>query len=143
MNQPEVWRHGNPAMGGVASARGLASFYAFLASGARCSGEPFFAEPWLKEMETPRVQGQDQVLLRETAFGPGLMKDPVDEAGGKRRRLFGPSVRAFGHAGAGGSLAFADPDAGLGFACVMNQMVRTVFPTGPVLSLVDALYGEC
>ena len=93
-------------------------------------------------MESPLTQGQDQVFLRETAFAAGFMKDPVDAAGGKTRALFGPSTRAFGHPGAGGSLAFADPSMGIGFAYVMNQMERSVFPTEKALSLVACLYGE-
>jgi CubicO group peptidase (beta-lactamase class C family) len=35
---------------------------------------------------------------------------------------FGPNQHAFGHNGAGGSSAFADPESGVAFAYVMNQM---------------------
>jgi CubicO group peptidase (beta-lactamase class C family) len=36
--------------------------------------------------------------------------------------MFGPSPLAFGHSGAGGSLGFADPQAGIGIGYAMNQM---------------------
>ena len=142
MNDPAVWSVGYPAMGGLASARGLAAFYAFLAIGGACAGTRFFREDMVAAMGTTVVQGPDQVLLRETAFAMGFMKDPVGPDGHKQRQLFGPNTRAFGHPGAGGSLAFADPDTGIGFAYVMNQMERSVFPTEKTLGLVRCLYGE-
>lgn len=136
-NRPETWRAGYPAMGGVGSARGLGRLYAAL-SGAEAAVRADF--------ETALTDREDLVICRQTAFSAGMMKDAVDpETGRKRRALFGPSLRAFGHPGAGGSLAFADPENGLAFAYVMNQMELGVLPGEKALGLVRALYGldEC
>jgi CubicO group peptidase (beta-lactamase class C family) len=56
---------------------------------------------------------------------------------------FGSSgAGALGCPGAGGSIGFADPEARVGFAYVMNQM-QTVFPVDPrALRLIDALYAS-
>jgi CubicO group peptidase (beta-lactamase class C family) len=64
------------------------------------------------------------------------MKDSRDTG----RKLFGPAARSFGHPGAGGSHAFADPENGIGFAYVMNQMEQSVLPNEKSLRLVDAIY---
>jgi CubicO group peptidase (beta-lactamase class C family) len=56
------------------------------------------------------------------------------------RRLFGPSRTSFGHPGAGGSHAFADPENKISFAYVMNQMEQSVLPNEKSLRLVDAIY---
>lgn len=130
-NRPETWRVGFPSMGGVGSARGLGRIYAEL---ARAS--------W-PELEETVSDAEDAVLCQWMAFSGGMMKDSV-VAGTreKRRRLFGPSLRAFGHPGAGGSLAFADPENGVAFAYVMNQMELGVLPGEKSLGLVRALYGE-
>jgi len=55
-------------------------------------------------------------------------------------RLFGPSQASFGHPGAGGSHAFADPENKIAFAYVMNQMEQSVLPNKKSLRLVDAIY---
>ena len=58
--------------------------------------------------------GPDAVLMIPTRFGLGFFLQADFSP------LMGP--RSFGHAGAGGSLGFADPDAGIGFGYVMNKM---------------------
>jgi CubicO group peptidase (beta-lactamase class C family) len=137
MNRPESWRLGQPAFGGVATARGLAKFYWALAT-----GEGGIFSPAIRTAaESTLVDGPDRVLALPTAFSAGFQKDPVDAHGRKVRQHYGPSPRAFGHPGAGGSLAFADPERRLGFAYVMNLIAPGVMPGEPALSLVRALYA--
>lgn len=47
---------------------------------------------------------------------------------------------AFGHVGAGGSLGFADPAAGLSFGYTMNRMGPGLLMNGRSQPLVDAAY---
>jgi CubicO group peptidase (beta-lactamase class C family) len=54
--------------------------------------------------------------------------------------LFGPSAKAFGHPGAGGANAFADPENRLAFSYLMNQMEQRVLPNEKSLRLVEAIY---
>ncbi len=141
MNSPEARAAAFGAFGGIGTARGLAKFYALLAGGGALDGHRFFDPSTLDWMTTTLTQGPDRVLQIETAFSAGFMRDPVDQHGGRRRTHFGPSPHAFGHPGAGGSHAFADPDTSLSFAYVMNQMEAGVFPGPKCLRLVAALYA--
>lgn len=141
MNKPETLTASFPGFGGVGTAQSLAKFYAMLANGGELEGRRFFEPHIVSWMTTTLTQGDDRVLLLETAFSAGFMQDPVGAGGMKRRSTFGPSSRAFGHPGAGGSHAFADPDRGLAFAYVMNQMEPGVLPNAKSLRLVEAIYG--
>lgn len=135
MNSPKAWAAGLPAMGGVGSASGLAKFYQ-IAIGAMPGP---FSEAVRKALAELQICGEDKVLLRETAFTCGCQKDPVDAEGNKKRFLYGKSTAAFGHPGAGGSHGFGDPDSGLSFAYVMNQMELSVMPGARCTGLVDRL----
>jgi len=141
MNTPAMRSASFPSFGGIGSAGSLAKFYAMLAAGGEWDGRRYFSRRVLGWMCEPLTQGLDKTLCDETAFSAGFMLDPVDAAGKKRRSLFGPSPSAFGHPGAGGSLAFADPVNRIGFAYVMNQMEPGVLPKARAVSLVRALYG--
>jgi CubicO group peptidase (beta-lactamase class C family) len=55
-------------------------------------------------------------------------------------RPIGASPRAFGHFGYGGSLGFADPDAGLAFGYLMNRPGER-WHNPRTERLLDALYG--
>lgn len=135
MNTPRAWAVGLPAMGGVGSASGLAKFYQY-AIGAL---DGPFSEGVRQHLAALQICGDDRVLLRETAFTGGCQKDPVDELGSKKRLVFGSSTAAFGHPGAGGSHGFGDPESGLSFAYVMNQMELSVMPGDRCMGLVARL----
>jgi CubicO group peptidase (beta-lactamase class C family) len=139
MNTPEARMSSLPAFGGIGTARALGKFYAMLANGGEIDGTRYFAST--TPMSTPLTMGEDYVLLRETVFTAGYMRDPLDFSGKKLRKLFGPSLRAFGQPGAGGSHAFADPETGISFAYVMNQMEPGVLPNSKSLLMVEALYS--
>jgi CubicO group peptidase (beta-lactamase class C family) len=124
------------SFGGIGSASSLAKFYGMLANGGELDGRRFFARETIAQMTTTLASGIDRVFQIPTAFSAGFMKDPPDSS----RRLFGPSPLAFGHPGAGGSHAFADPENGISFAYVMNQMEQSLLPNEKSLRLVDAIY---
>lgn len=138
MNTPQAWSAGFAAMGGVGTARSLAQFYQ-AAIGVLDS--PLGAGI-CRALATLQIQGEDRVLLRPLAFTCGCQQDPLDAQGKKSRALYGPNAGAFGHPGAGGSHAFADPHTGLSFSYVMNQMTLSVMPGPRSNDMVSALYRD-
>ena len=128
-------------MGGIGSASSLAKFYAMLALGGVWEGRRLLGEKTLAWMTTRLSQGFDKVLQLDTSFSAGFLMDPLDLSGKKIRPLLGPSLRAFGHPGAGGSLGFADPENRIGFGYVMNQMEPGVLPGERAGAIVNSLYA--
>ena len=137
MNDSQAWAAGLAAMGGVGTASALAKFYQ-AAIGAIESPLNERVRTALGEM---RISGDDKVLVQPAAFSCGCQLDPVDTEGRKIRELYGPSPTAFGHPGAGGSHALGDPDSGVSFAYIMNQMELSVLPGRKSVEMVQALFS--
>jgi CubicO group peptidase (beta-lactamase class C family) len=155
MNDPHIRVRPIVSFGGIGSASALAKFYSMLANGGKLNGQIFFSPETVGRMATTLSGGVDRVFQIPTAFSAGFMKDsqgtavssPPSDKGriGNRpslitRRMFGTSATSFGHPGAGGSHAFADPENKIAFAYVMNQMEQSVLPNEKSLRLVDAIY---
>lgn len=143
-NQADTWTGGYASMGGVGSARGLGKFYAMLAQGGTWAGNEIVPASVIDLLSRTLSQEEDGVLCTPIAFAAGVMQDPLvndpESIPGKLRQHYGPSLKAFGHPGAGGSLAFADPENGLSFAYVMNQMEAGALPGEKSIGLIQRLY---
>ena len=130
-----AWRAAEiPAGNGHGSARALARLYGALARGGELDGVRVLSAEAIERANTEQVRGEDAVLKPlHTRFGVGfMMTQPMIP--------FGPNPRSFGHPGAGGSIAFADPDAKIGFGYVMNQMQMGLAGGAHGFALIAALY---
>jgi CubicO group peptidase (beta-lactamase class C family) len=83
--------------------------------------------------EPASARSRDVVMGAPCSFSLGFLRPgPGAE--------FGSSARAFGAPGAGGSFAFADPDARLGYAYVMNKLDFHMIDDPREKALRDAVY---
>ncbi len=123
-----------PAGNGMGTARAIARTYAVFAEGG---GEIGITPETMAAITAPPEADNpiDIVFGEPDYFSLGFLRPGPDIA-------FGSSERAFGAPGAGGSFAFADPDARLGFAYVMNKMDFYLADDPREKSLRDAVY-EC
>lgn len=99
-----------------------------------------FSAGFMKDSQGAAISS-GAVASSKAASPPGLMEGRTrDRPSLVARELFGPSATSFGHPGAGGSHAFADPENKIAFAYVVNQMEQSVLPNEKSLRLVDAIY---
>lgn len=128
-NKP-VWQQAQIlSANGTGNARSLARFWQLLAHGGSLDGVHLLDAELVALLRREHSAGMDRTLLCPTRFGLGVMLEQEWQGGS-----FGMGANAFGHAGAGGALGFADPDAAVGFGYVTNTM-------GPYV-LTDPRAGE-
>jgi CubicO group peptidase (beta-lactamase class C family) len=121
-----------PAGNGVGTARAIARAYsAFAEGGAELGIGP---QTLARVTAPPQVaRPRDAVLGVPSYFSLGFLRPGPHVA-------FGSSPGAFGSPGAGGSFAFADPDARLGYAYVMNRLDFYLENDPRELALREAVY---
>ncbi|KOG64645.1 MULTISPECIES: serine hydrolase domain-containing protein [unclassified Streptomyces] len=119
-----------PASNGIATADGLARFYASLI-GEVDGGVRLFTPETTELARTEESAGPDRVLVVGTRFGLGHMLH------GAASPLLSPG--SFGHPGRGGALGFADPDTGVAFGYVTNGFRQSVTADPRAQALVRAV----
>ena len=130
------WRGAEiPAANGHATARALARVYGGAANGGAIDGIHVINPDTLSNAIIEQSNGPDACLQIETRFGLGWMLTADFMP-------LGPNPRAFGHPGAGGSLGYADLDAGIGFGYTMNQMQANLSGDPRVGGLIEAVYAS-
>lgn len=132
----QAWRSSElPAANAHSTAFALAKLYGALAIGGTLDKVEIINASTLPLAINEASCGHDYVLKMDTRFSMGFMLNQHYPAA-----RFGPGLRSFGHNGAGGSFAFADPDAELGFGYVMNRMGTYLLMDPRAQHLIDAAY---
>ena len=124
-----------PSGGGVGTARAIAHAYRVFASGGRELGLGQKTLELLAAPAIPPTRGFYDECMRTSGvqFSLGFMKPSSVWPFG--------SAASFGSPGAGGSLGFADPVSGIGYAYLTSQMGTRLTGDPRDLALRDALYA--
>jgi CubicO group peptidase (beta-lactamase class C family) len=131
-NSRATWSVELPAGNGIGTARAMARIYSALAEGGTELGiDPETFARICAVPDNPRPT--DEVLGLPSCFSLGFTR-PTSAF------RFGSSPRALGAPGAGGSFAFADPDARLGYAYLMNKLDFFLVDDPREKPLRDAVY---
>lgn len=127
-----AWRQAQiPAANLHASARALAAIYGDLAG----PNPHLLDKSGVQRCSQGGSARQDRVFAVPLRFGPGFMLGDVGSG-----CVLGQGAHCFGHPGAGGSLAFADPDYGLGIAYVTRRLSGAALVDRRARALIDAVY---
>lgn len=138
-NDMEVRKACIPSANGHFTARALAKMYAALANEGEVGGVRLVAPERIAAMSTVQVDTPDRVIFMPIRKSIGFFN------GGKtmgQHGATGPRETAFGHPGAGGSIAFADPEVGLSIAVTINKMQGTLQAEGPTFEICELIRKE-
>jgi CubicO group peptidase (beta-lactamase class C family) len=133
-----------PGANGHFTARALSRIYGALANGGEIDGVRIIGADALARANTILTSQVDRVLMAPIRKGIGFfMGGPGPHPDGRMvPGAMGPRETAFGHPGAGGSIAFADPEVGLSIAVTINQMAFPLPGEGTTVAICDLVRAQ-
>ncbi|MBI1251550.1 MAG: serine hydrolase [Alphaproteobacteria bacterium] len=121
-----------PSANGHGTALSVAQLYGVLIDGA-LDGAQILSRTALDALKTRRIHGGDLVLPFDLDWRTGVL--------GNSNLFFGPNPETLGHAGWGGSCGFADAQARVSGAYVMNRQSNALMGDARARALIEALYA--
>jgi len=129
-----AWRRAEvPAGNGHGNARSVARILSMAACGGEVDGRRFLREETIARAIEEQRYAKDLVIGFRMRWALGFMLT-------SRQMPMGPNPRTFGHGGWGGSLGFADLDARVSWAYVMNKMSPGTTGDDRAAGILAALY---
>jgi CubicO group peptidase (beta-lactamase class C family) len=122
-----------PSANGHGTALAVAQLYELYATGGLIKGGRVLSQEGFDALTKRRFFGDDLVLPFNMDWRTGVF--------GNSNRILGPNLEACGHSGAGGSVGFGDPAAGVSVGYVMNKQSHYIMGDPRSLRLIDALYS--
>lgn len=109
------WRAAEiPAINSQATAMGVARIYAMMERGGSLDGTHVISPEAIALATTEQTEGEDLMLRKYRRWGRGFVLND--------KKIFGPNAEAFGHAGNGNCLGYADPKTGIAVGYVLNRL---------------------
>ena len=125
-----------PSGNGHGNARAVARIYAALARGGEIDGVRVWSEAAVARMGELQWESECGMTHRPFRMGLGLFLNSPPLQG------MGPNPNAFGHMGAGGAFAFADPERRLAFSYSPNFMCEGAGIGDRCEALIEALFAS-
>jgi CubicO group peptidase (beta-lactamase class C family) len=139
-NDMQVRKACIPSANGHFNARSLARMYGALANGGEVDGVRLVSPERIGLMSSIQIEQPDRVIFMPVPKSIGFFNGGAWAMG--QVGATGPRRTAFGHPGAGGSIAFADPEAGLGVAVTINKMQNSLQGEGPTEAICRLIREE-
>ena len=144
-NRPDRRRAGVPGGGGIAGAAELALFYQTLINGGETAGGKRIVKRETIEFATRvRTHARHRDPVLGVPVNRALSVVVAGDDGNAYLRGFGKaaSPRAFGHGGAGGQVAWGDPQSGISVGYCTNGFVDW-FTQGRRVTAISSLAASC